>query len=172
MESTLKSVMQPLHMTADDWARSLDGLHDVYGFESALNICCPTLNPILASSSIGSVSPQNQEGEVAVGRNHIISPGDSRIWHRRVKDWVNEQLLSEIAQSCEDSQDSAGMAQSASQHRVDLVEALMIHGILQEHDLHLLSSTDFGSDKFSNENTDRYISPMVTKLGGNSSVCI
>jgi hypothetical protein len=124
-KSVPKPNTQPLHMTTDDWIRSLDDVHDTYNFESTLDVLRQRADSIAASSTSAS------EDQAAVDGNHIFSPGDSRIWHGKVKSWVQQQA------SC-----YVGEINPSLENQVHLVEALLGHGIIQDHDLRILAPMD------------------------------
>lgn len=138
--------VRPLHMEADDWARSLDRRQDAYGFETTLTTHGQVLGRARVEHGPGKPDTITKEENVSpLGHCDIFSAGDDRIWHRKVEDCVHQQHLRDESQVSECIRDDKEKAQSALRHRIDLIEALMGHGILQEHDLRILSTSHDGA---------------------------
>jgi hypothetical protein len=162
--------MQPLYVEADEWDRSLNSIQDAYGFESALNTYLQGFQMGMPSPLTGEALSENQRVEAARDGTHIFAPGDGRIWHRKVEDWVSHHLPCESPQFSPIEQEGTELPQSTTKNHANLVEALMGHGILREHDLRVLSATESIPDNLGyNETFSNTFSMAAESRDGNHS---
>lgn len=145
---------QPLHMTTDHWVCSLDYVQNTYNFESTLDVLRQRAGSIAASSASASADQAPVDG------NNIFSPGDSRIWHGKGKSWVRQQT------SCDNGEIAPSL-----ENQVHLVEALIGHGIIQDHDLRILAPMDPGIDATRPEESVESVEPAIDVNGLDIDCC-
>ncbi|KAH6632892.1 hypothetical protein C7974DRAFT_391741 [Boeremia exigua] len=116
----------PLHVAADEWAATLDDAGGAFAFENNLDLFISE-----ARTGQQTWSAATTEGTDPSCPSRIAASGDTRIWHRKVEDWVRSLHPPEAT--------SRALQTPMLRRRTDLVEALMSHGILRDNDMRVLS---------------------------------
>ena len=132
-------------MAAENWAESLDYTVCASAFGTALDFHAQDRDDWWNEKPAETILPGVRGKKTVTPVTQILSTGDTRIWHQKVEDWVQKHMSQENAPA-EERQASVDVTPTAIQHKVDLVEALMSHGILQDHDLRILSEFNCATD--------------------------
>ncbi|KAJ8116183.1 hypothetical protein OPT61_g2338 [Boeremia exigua] len=144
----------PLHVAADEWAATLDEVGEACPFENNLDLF------IYEARTGGQTwSAATTERTSPLSPPRIAASGDTRIWHRRVEDWVRS-LHPPEATSKEQT--------PILRRQTDLVEALMSHGILRDNDMRVLSE-DGRSFSMTPSDSNMPTSPVYVDSVGESS---
>ncbi|KIV99686.1 uncharacterized protein PV09_08677 [Verruconis gallopava] len=140
-----------MHMNFKAWKKSLKVHQSANRFEMALDWLKISLNQNLADSSELEATRDGMDD----GKNRwpVISHRDNRIWKHMLNDWIHQISSNRYHTHENGSQKSLGQRGSVDRLQRDLIEALLGHGILTEHDLCLL--TPVSSIKGHSANSDQ-----------------
>ncbi|KAJ4985456.1 hypothetical protein SVAN01_09021 [Stagonosporopsis vannaccii] len=145
----------PLHVAADEWTATLDDVGKASAFENDLDLFI-----FEARTGRQTWSAATTERTDPSSPSRIAASGDTRIWHRKVEDWVRSLHPPEAT--------SRGQQTPILRRRTDLVEALMSHGILRDNDMRVLSE-DGHSLSMPPSNSKPPTSPIYVDSIGESS---
>ncbi|OAL03653.1 hypothetical protein IQ06DRAFT_110120 [Phaeosphaeriaceae sp. SRC1lsM3a] len=126
LRSSRMRVEPLLHVAAEEWAATLDDVGEASAFENNLNLFI-----FEARTGRQTWSAATSERTDPSCPSRIAASGDTRIWRRKVEDWVRSLHPPEAT--------SKGQQTPILRRRTDLVEALMSHGILRNNDMRVLS---------------------------------
>lgn len=155
LTSRRRRLEPPLHVANDEWAATLEDVGEASAFESDLDLFV-----FEARTGRQTWSAATTERTYPSCPSPITASGDTRIWHRKVEDWVRSLHPPEAI--------SKEQQTPILRRRTDLVEALMSHGILRDNDMRVLSE-DGHSPSMIQSNPGSPASPIYVDSVGESS---